>query len=71
LLERLDDIIKVVREGQTHCAPIERIADVVTAYFVPIITLLAVLTWLIWFILGYSSVLPKDYLDIKIGGWGK
>jgi P-type Cu+ transporter len=44
---------------------------VITAYFVPIITLLAILTWLIWFVLGSSNVLPEDYLDIKIGGWGE
>jgi cation transport ATPase len=47
-LFRLDHVVKVVREGQTKRAPIERVADLVTAYFVPVITLLAVLTWVIW-----------------------
>lgn len=47
-MARLDRIVKVVREGQTRRAPIERVADLVTAYFVPTITLLAVLTWIIW-----------------------
>ncbi|KAJ6613478.1 heavy metal translocatin [Mycena sp. CBHHK59/15] len=66
----LDNIVKVVREGSTHRAPIERVADVITGYFVPIITLLAILTWVLWLILAFSGALPRSYLDIEIGGWG-
>ncbi|KAF7301659.1 hypothetical protein MIND_00731400 [Mycena indigotica] len=50
-------------------APIERLADLCTAYFVPLITLLAILTFLVWLVLAYSGALPSDYLDIPIGGW--
>ncbi|OHE98042.1 heavy metal translocating P-type ATPase [Colletotrichum orchidophilum] len=64
----LDRIVSIVREGQTKRAPMERIADVLTAYFVPIITLIAVVTWLTWMILGYAGVLPAQYLDTD-GGW--
>ena len=70
--DRLDRIIDAVREGNTHRAPIERIADAVPGVvFVPTITLLAITTWIVWVVLGYSGALPGDYLDIKIGGWGK
>ncbi|KAJ7047412.1 E1-E2 ATPase-domain-containing protein [Mycena alexandri] len=65
----LDNIVAVVREGSTRRAPIERIADVITSYFVPVITLLAILTWILWLILAYTGVLPASYLDIEIGGW--
>lgn len=65
----LDQIVKVVREGQTKRAPMEQIADVLTTYFVPVVTLTAILTWLIWMILGLSGVLPDDYLDVTSGGW--
>ncbi|KZP17294.1 heavy metal translocatin [Athelia psychrophila] len=65
----LDNIIKTVREGQTRRAPIERIADLVTGYFVPVICLLAIVTWMTWLGLGLSGALPRDYLDIPIGGW--
>jgi cation transport ATPase len=68
---RLDKIVEVVREGQTRRAPIERVADLVTGYFVPIVTLLAILTWVIWLSLGLSGVLPESYLDIDMGGWSK
>ncbi|EWZ77847.1 hypothetical protein FOWG_17775 [Fusarium oxysporum f. sp. lycopersici MN25] len=65
----LDQIIKVVREGQARRAPMERVADTITSYFVPIVTLIAVLTWIIWLSLGTSGRLPKSYLDISVGGW--
>ncbi|KAF7355276.1 putative copper-transporting ATPase HMA5 [Mycena sanguinolenta] len=65
----LDNIVAVVREGSTRRAPIERIADIITGYFVPVITLLAIVTWLLWLILAYSGALPPDYLDTNIGGW--
>lgn len=50
----LDSIINVVREGQSKRAPIERIADALTAYFVPGICVLAVVTWIGWLCLGLS-----------------
>lgn len=68
---RLDHIVEVVREGQTRRAPIERVADLLIGYFVPVVTLLAIITWVIWLSLGSSGALPRDFLDISIGGWGK
>ncbi|KAG1820206.1 heavy metal translocatin [Suillus subaureus] len=65
----LDQIVQIVREGQTRRAPIERVADHVTGVFVPIITLLAIVTWLIWLALGVSGAIPRSYLDISVGGW--
>ncbi|KAI8648531.1 hypothetical protein NCS55_01491800 [Fusarium keratoplasticum] len=65
----LDQIIKVVREGQARRAPIERVADVLTGYFVPVVTLIAIVTWLIWLSLGLSGALPGEYLEVAVGGW--
>ncbi|CUM52116.1 uncharacterized protein AC631_03524 [Debaryomyces fabryi] len=65
----IDQIVNTVRDGQLRKAPIERTADLLTGYFVPIITLLALITWIIWLSLGHSGVLPDSYLDIDIGGW--
>ncbi|KAG7117600.1 Copper-transporting ATPase HMA4 like protein [Verticillium longisporum] len=64
----LDQIVQIVREGQTKRAPMERVADMLTAYFVPIITLIAILTWATWTILGLAGVLPESYLDAT-SGW--
>ena len=65
----LDSIIAVVREGQSKRAPMERIADLLTAYFVPVVVLIAILTWLVWLTLGLSGALPRSYLDNGVGGW--
>ncbi|PLB53108.1 copper resistance-associated P-type ATPase [Aspergillus steynii IBT 23096] len=65
----LDQIISVVREGQSRRAPLERVADMLTSHFVPIITLIAISTFVIWLSLGTSGTLPGDYLDVAHGGW--
>ncbi|EED19863.1 copper resistance-associated P-type ATPase, putative [Talaromyces stipitatus ATCC 10500] len=65
----LDKIVSVVREGQSKRAPMERIADLIVAYFVPVITLIAILTFIIWLALGQSGALPLGYLDTTLGGW--
>lgn len=59
----LDQIVAVVREGQTKRAPMEQIADLLTTYFVPVVTLVAVVTWVLWLGLGLGGHLPADYLD--------
>jgi cation transport ATPase len=62
-------VIEAVRQGQTKRAPIERIMDIITAYFVPVITALAILTWVVWLCLGLSGALPADALSNSVGGW--
>ncbi|KIJ11800.1 hypothetical protein PAXINDRAFT_15377 [Paxillus involutus ATCC 200175] len=62
-------IVRIVREGQTRRAPIERVADAVTSVFVPIVTLLAIITWVVWLALGLAGGIPPDYLDVEVGGW--
>jgi Cu+-exporting ATPase len=45
----LSRIIKLIEEAQTKKAPIQRFADTVSAYFVPIVILIAIITFLVWF----------------------
>ena len=65
----LDQIVTAVREGQTRRAPIERFADILTGYFVPVITAFAIITFCIWFALGQSGSLDPKYLEGQNGGW--
>ncbi|KAI1077237.1 heavy metal translocatin [Whalleya microplaca] len=65
----LDQIVNIVREGQTKRAPMEKVADLLTAYFVPVVTLIAVLTWLIWLSLGLSGAIPEHFLMESSRGW--
>ena len=53
----LAHIIKLVEEAQGSKAPIERIADQISAVFVPVVLVLAVITLIIWLSLG-SIYLP-------------
>ncbi|KAK6826540.1 hypothetical protein RU639_005453 [Aspergillus parasiticus] len=65
----LDQIIGAVREGQIRRAPIERTADLITGVFVPIITLIAILDWIVWLALGLSGRLPESWMNGNPGGW--
>ncbi|KKS43852.1 MAG: Heavy metal translocating P-type ATPase [Parcubacteria group bacterium GW2011_GWA2_42_18] len=48
----LSQIIKMVEEAQNSKAPIQRLADLVSSYFVPIVMGIAILTFIIWIIFG-------------------
>ncbi|MBA2378478.1 MAG: heavy metal translocating P-type ATPase [Blastocatellia bacterium] len=48
----LAQIVKMVGEAQRSRAPIQRLADAVSAYFVPAVIVVAVVAFVVWFILG-------------------
>lgn len=48
----LSQIVRMVSEAQRTRAPIQRLADVVAAYFVPIVILVAAITFLVWALYG-------------------
>jgi Cu+-exporting ATPase len=50
----LAQIIRMVSDAQRSRAPIQKLADVVAGYFVPIVVGIAVLTFIVWAIAGPS-----------------
>jgi len=48
----LAQIVQMVAEAQRSRAPIQKLADVVSSYFVPAVVLIAVLTFIVWSIWG-------------------
>ncbi len=49
-------IVEMVKEAQSSRAPIQRMADIVSSYFVPIVLMVAVATFVGWYIFGLPSV---------------
>src|SRR5690242_5659299 len=48
----LSQIVQMVAEAQRSRAPIQRLADVVAGYFVPTVILIAIVTFLVWALVG-------------------
>jgi Cu+-exporting ATPase len=48
----LAQIVRMVSEAQRTRAPIQRLADTVSGYFVPAVVLIAVLTFIVWALIG-------------------
>ena len=53
----LAQIIKLVQEAQGSKAPIQRLADLISSYFVPAVIMLAIGTFVVWYDFGTESVL--------------
>ena len=47
----LSQIIKMIEEAQGSKAPIQRLADKVSSYFVPVVIVIAILTFIVWYFL--------------------
>ncbi len=48
----LAQIVRMVSEAQRTRAPIQRLADVVSGYFVPAVVLMAAITFIVWGLIG-------------------
>ena len=66
---QLSQIVKLVQEAQTSRAPIQRMADLVAGYFVPVIIALGLLTFVFWMVVSHVLTNPPAvFLQDESGG---
>lgn len=59
----LAQIIQMVQQAQASKAPVQRIVDKVALVFVPVVLLLALLTFVLWWVVGGNALLPQAILS--------
>ncbi|HYR92025.1 MAG TPA: heavy metal translocating P-type ATPase [Terriglobia bacterium] len=59
----LAQIVAMVSQAQRSRAPIQRLADVVSAYFVPAVIVVAVVTFFVWLVIGPAPRLSHALLN--------
>ena len=59
----LAHIIRMVQEAQGSKAPVQRIVDKAALIFVPVVAAIALITFLVWWIVGGNEALPQAILS--------
>jgi len=59
-------IVEMVKEAQSSRAPIQRMADAVSSYFVPIVLMVAIATFVVWFNFGFPLLAFVNLVAVLI-----
>jgi len=59
----LAQIVQLVQEAQTRTVPIQAVADQISAVFVPAVLVMSVITFMVWYALCSSNVVPAHWYE--------
>lgn len=59
-------IVEMVKEAQSSRAPIQRLADLISSYFVPIVLMIAVVTFVVWYVIGFPVAAFVNLVSVLI-----
>uniref|UniRef100_A0A0R0LL96 P-type Cu(+) transporter n=1 Tax=Glycine max TaxID=3847 RepID=A0A0R0LL96_SOYBN len=58
----LSQIVRLVESAQMAKAPVQKFADRISKYFVPLVIIISFTTWLAWFLAGKYHAYPKSWI---------
>ncbi|KAI4315404.1 hypothetical protein L6164_028218 [Bauhinia variegata] len=65
----LSQIVRLVESAQMAKAPVQKLADHISKYFVPMVILLSLSTWLSWFLAGQFHAYPKSWIQSSMNSF--
>ncbi|XP_040990210.1 probable copper-transporting ATPase HMA5 [Juglans microcarpa x Juglans regia] len=65
----LSQIVRLVESAQMAKAPIQKYADRISKYFVPLVIILSLSTWFAWFLAGKFHAYPKSWIPSSMSSF--
>ncbi|KAJ1411083.1 P-type ATPase, transmembrane domain superfamily [Sesbania bispinosa] len=65
----LSQIVRLVESAQMAKAPVQKLADQISKYFVPLVIVLSLSTFLSWFVAGKLHAYPKSWIPSSMNNF--
>ncbi|KAL4373945.1 hypothetical protein HN51_007790 [Arachis hypogaea] len=65
----LSQIVRLVESAQMAKAPVQKLADHISKYFVPLVILLSFSTWIAWYLAGKLHAYPKSWIPSSMNSF--
>ncbi|KAF9623917.1 hypothetical protein IFM89_006644 [Coptis chinensis] len=65
----LSQIVRLVESAQMAKAPVQKFADRISKYFVPMVIICSLFTWLTWFLAGKFNTYPKSWIPSSVNSF--